>query len=240
MEKKFEPEDFLNYLERGLDSEVRSFFNILNSKLDIIIFSGVIRDFALGYLGPVRDLDLVVTKDFDSLEALLQNTKGIRYRKNSFGGFKISISNLEIDIWDINNTWAFNGERMNKSLFIDYSLTESCFFNFSSIIFKMKNRKFIGSKYFSEFLKEQKLDIVLSNNPYPELCIINTFYYRKKYDLKLSKYLKSYIYKNFFEIESSKFDSIQRKHFDKIIFPYSTLKEEVKKLVRNKNNEKAV
>ncbi|GEM64188.1 hypothetical protein SF1_21700 [Sphingobacterium faecium NBRC 15299] len=230
MHNKIDSQQFLEYLKSGLDSEVQVFFNILNERLDLLIFSGVIRDYFLEHSGPLRDLDLVVRNDFKELENILYSIQDLNYTKNRFGGYKIKINELTIDIWDIKSTWALTEARMNQSFFIEYSLIESCFFNFSSIIFEMKSKKFIGSKYFSNFLKEKTLDIVLSNNPFPELCIVNTFYYKSKYKLKISKYLKSYIAENFFEIDHFKFDNIQEKHFNEILYSYKELQTEVYKL----------
>ncbi|MEJ5089113.1 hypothetical protein GEO21_03600, partial [Sphingobacterium faecium] len=162
MHDKIDSQQFLEYLKSGLDNEVLDFFNLLNDRLDLLIFSGVIRDYFLEHSGPLRDLDLVVRNDFSELENILSSLHALNYAKNRFGGYKIKINELTIDIWDIKSTWALTEVRMNQSFFIEYSLIESCFFNFSSIIFEMKNKKFIGSKYFSNFLKEKTLDIVLS------------------------------------------------------------------------------
>lgn len=45
MHDKIDSQQFLEYLKSGLDNEVLDFFNLLNDRLDLLIFSGVIRDY---------------------------------------------------------------------------------------------------------------------------------------------------------------------------------------------------
>ena len=227
------PEDkFENYLQTKLDKKALEFVRVLSEELDLIVFSGVIRDFYLNHHGEVRDLDLVVKHNFHHLESIINNFEEVQYNKNSFGGYKIKISNLTIDIWNAEDTWAFKERKMQQDcIFIEENLPKSCFFNFSSIVYDIKRKKFINSKNFQKFLKTKTLDIILEANPYPELCVINTFYYQDKFELKISKNLKNYIKENFNKIPSHRFESIQVKHFNQVIYPFDILKSRVDNLL---------
>ncbi|NGM62690.1 hypothetical protein G5B30_12265 [Sphingobacterium sp. SGG-5] len=221
---------FVKYLHSKLDDKVLDFVEVLNAELDLLVFSGVIRDFALKHNGELRDLDLVAKRNFHQLEKLIKKFDGIKFSKNSFGGYKLKISNICVDIWNAEDTWALKEQKIQNCIFMEEDLPYSCFFNFSSIVFDIKRNKFIKSKKFNEFLKNKTLDIVLEDNPYPELCIINTFYYKDKYDLRISANLKKYLKANFYNIPQDKYEKIQIKHFNKVIYSHDMLKNRVNKL----------
>jgi hypothetical protein len=223
-------EKFIAYLHSRLDRKVLEFVNKLSEKLDLLVFSGVIRDFCLEHPGELRDLDLVVKKNFHQFEAVIGQFHNLKYNRNSFGGYKIQISDINIDIWNAEDTWAFKERKIANSIFYENDLTKTCFFNFSSVVFDVKRKEFIKSKKFEKFLDTRTLDIVLEDNPYPELCVINTFYYQDKFDLKISKNLRNYLIENFVSIPEKKFESIQIKHFKEILYSHDTLRSRIEKL----------
>jgi len=222
-----EPKEFLTYLKRNLDEETQRLVDLLKSEMDVLIFSGVIRDFALEHIGPMRDLDLVVKSNFDKLEEIFRTFENLTYARNSFGGYKLQLGEMNIDIWEIANTWAFKEKKIPQTIFNEFDLPGTCFFNFSSIVFDMRREEFIETKSFTKFRKSRMLDIVLRDNPYPELCIINSFYYREKFGLKFSSKLKHYLIDNFNKIEKNQFSKIQLKHFNRILFTYAKLTEKI-------------
>jgi hypothetical protein len=213
---------FINYLEKKLDLDVLYFLNHLLSNGEVIIFSGVIRNFFIEYKGELRDLDLVIKlPENKNIESIIKN---YHYIKNSFGGFKIKIKGINIDLWEIEKTWAIKTNKIEMMLFDTYNLPNTSFFNFSSVIFILNYKQFIPTQEFIEFINSKEIDLVLKENPLPQLCIVNTFYYQKKYRLKVSKNLKEYIVDNFNNYTESDYNSIQLKHFKSIIFNYIQLK----------------
>ena len=214
-------EDFFSYLSTQINTETWEFIRRVSKFSDVLIFSGVIRNFFLNHKGKIRDLDLVFNCQEKYLTSLL---KGMQYRKNSFGGYKIVIDDLNIDFWHIDNTWAFQKAKVNSLLFKDQNLVDTTFFNFSSIVYSLNRKEFIFNSNFLSFLDEKRLDFVLEDNPLPQLCIVNTIYYKVQFNLEISERLKKYFVDNFSKYDESDYDCVQHKHFQQNIYSYEYLK----------------
>ncbi|WP_285316036.1 hypothetical protein [Providencia rettgeri] len=227
---------FNDYLADRFPKFAKQIINVLlEEKNDVFLFSGVIRDYFL-YKDKssnfnVRDIDIVVS-DIDKFHSTFKNI--VKYNKNSFGGLKLYFNDINIDVWQANSTWGLNRvlpKDKNPSNIIN-TLPKTVFFNCSSILFDFQNKKFIENEdnSFQFFLNNRVLDIVLEDNPLPELCVLNTIYYTKKYDLKISSKLECYVKDKFSKIEMDRFIKIQIKHFNKLIFEKNELENEIKKL----------
>lgn len=226
MDKKLtnilDPTTFLKYLKSNLNNEVFLFLEILSSITDVFIFSGVIRNFVINKKYSIRDLDIVLNNNKEEVDFFL---KVFNYTKNSFGGYKVHINDLKIDIWFIDDTWAIKNNKVKSPLlFNSYNLPNTAFFNFSSIIFNFNNKSFISSQNFINFINKREIDLVLEENPYPELCIVNTLYYKKRFNLEISERLKEYYIKQFPKLNKDKLNNVQLKHFEEIKFEYAYLK----------------
>ncbi len=132
-----------------------------------------------------------------------------------------------MDLWKVESTWAIKNEKLRLELFDQYVLPKSTFFNFSSILFDYNNKNFINSLEFTHFLETKVLDLVLEENPLPQLCIINTLYYKEKFKLKISEKLKKFCILFFNRFSKEDFDSIQLKHFKLIKYSYEDIKENI-------------
>ena len=110
-----------------LDQKTWELLNLIALQTDIYIFSGVIRNFLLGYLEN-RDLDIVV-RNIDKLILPKKYWNHIQLEKNSFGGYKVKIGQLTVDAWDIKNTWGVQKLQLRDT---PYSLINTAFFNFSA------------------------------------------------------------------------------------------------------------
>lgn len=226
IESKESAELFLTYLKNKISGEAYAFLERLSVLGKVHIFSGVIRDYFLGYSGAVRDIDLVVSSmDEDFLERYLWPYD---FDKNSFGGYKVELPSLKIDIWHINNTWAYAKNKIDTGLFDFYDLPNTAFFNFSSIVFDFSSQQFIYGIPFKKFLQTKELDLVLEANPLPALCIVNTLYYKRKFRLAISNNLRAYCLNHFAAYNEEDFDKTQLKHFGNILFPYPYIKEYMK------------
>lgn len=215
---------FWQYLEKVSQKEVIKFIENLSEFSHVFIFSGVIRNFFLDIDENARDIDIVYQGSENELNKFL---KGYKYFKNSFNGYKVYISNYTIDLWKIDSTWAIENSKLDIELFNQYVLPESAFFNFSSIVYDFFNESFIYSEKFLEFINSRTLDLVLRANPLPELCIVNTLYYKEKFDLKISESLKEFCRDYFEKFNEKDFDKIQLKHFKEIKFSYSYIKNHI-------------
>ena len=221
-------DEFNQHLSKILSKNILDFANRLQSKTQVYLFSGVIRNYFLKKNYDLRDIDFMIEDDLD-IKKLFPK---LFITKNSFGGYKTKIDSLSVDLWSINKTWGLSRGQPKlpfESEDTSEEIPNTTFFNSSSIIFSMNERKFIIGKPFLRFLRDKELDVVLEENPYPALCIINSFYYSEKYRLKLSKKLKKYIIHNY-STNVEKFNEVQIKHFEKIIYSENEIIEKIEEL----------
>lgn len=202
---------FNNYLCQNLPNEVLIFLENLKSLCEVYIFSGLIRNFFLG-VKSFRDLDIVIDKPLEINELF----KDFKIVKNSFGGYKIEIESINIDLWSIQQTWTVKKKGV-LDLNLENYIPGTAFFNFSAIIYSLNKNKFIYGKDFLNFLNTKEIDIVNELNPNDELCIVNTFYYSERYSLKISQSLKKYILKLYYK-HNFDYQKVQIKHFNKILY----------------------
>lgn len=175
----------------------------------VYIFSGVIRDFLIGECGGVRDLDIVVGDTMKPNIIRLFNKHN--FGRNSFGGLKFKFDRLDVDVWQITETWGIKNRNLKANI---NNLLNSAFFNFSAIVFDYNNTKFIFDHNFINFLSTKQIDIVLRQNPNIPLCLFNIYYYQKKYNLELSTGIKEWIHSHYNLLFD--FNIIQEKHLGRI------------------------
>jgi hypothetical protein len=198
-------------LERMVDVKVMSFLDELSSKCDVYIFSGVIRNYFLNVISS-RDIDIVFEGSID-VETLLN---GFDWVKNSFGGYKIKINDVSVDMWQLQDTWALSYQKT-----IDYDLAKfipnTAFFNFASIVYSYNGNRFYHTPDFAKFLRDREIDITYYPNANIPLCVVNSFYYADKLGLPLGEKLMKYI-RHKFKVESEEYSAVQLKHFGRILF----------------------
>lgn len=196
-----------------LDDEGWKTFNEISKTGDIYIFSGIIRDFLTGEFDGIRDFDLVLGSKIPRSMLVIDYLRhSDKYRKNNFGGMKISHKNLNIDIWYLKDTWGIKSEHYLPT---PEALIKTAFFNFSAIVYDYNAEKFIYDRPFLSFLLTKTMDIVYTKNPNIPLCLVNIYYYQKKYNYTISERMVKWIKENY----SSSIDlmTIQNKHFGRII-----------------------
>lgn len=215
---------FKDYLDDNLPNDVNYFLSLLKANFEIYIFSGVIRNYFLEFTD-MRDLDIVI----DGQETLTYYLEKYNHSQNSFGGYKIEFENINVDLWYLKDTWAFNFQKtMNFGL--EKQLPMTSLFNFSAIIYDYNNRKFLQSSYFRSFLSNRILDIVYEPNSNYPLVIINTFYYSEKYNLRISKKLKDFIALKH-RLSINEYAEAQKKHFGKVLYTQAELEARVSALM---------
>ncbi|MGX7685571.1 hypothetical protein ACWA1C_00290 [Flectobacillus roseus] len=218
---------FKSYLERALDGEILSLFQQFCREGEVFLFSGVIRNFFLKtYL--VRDLDIVINGDVN-VEKLLEN---YTYKKNSFGGYKVTIAGKNIDIWFLKNTWALNYQ-INLNYELEKFIPLTSFFNFSSIVYDFNKSEFYVSTHFCRFLRDKRIDLVFAPNANLPLCLINSIYYSKRLKMPIAKKLSGHLTNIYNRLKKNNisFDESQIKHFGKVLYT----KEEIEEWMQNLN-----
>lgn len=217
--------EFSQHLNHVLPHGVLRFVERLQSRTQVYLFSGIIRDFFLKKNYHLRDVDFIIEDELNVMDLFPQ----LKIVRNSFEGYKTKIDSLKIDLWRLDDTWGLKHGQLNFSFKrLDY-LPNTTFFNFSSIVFSLNEKKFIVGQPFLRFLRDKVLDIVLEANPYPALCIVNSFYYSEKYNLRLSARLRKYIIDNYRTHEGS-FNQMQKNHFNKIVYPKKDLLRKISEL----------
>jgi len=203
---------FHEFVETCIDTDVSLCLKELSKTTDIYIFSGIIRNYFLSQY-EMRDIDIVLSKEVN-VEEIFKNQK---LTKNSFGGYKIIMQNSVIDLWYLENTWAFQYQKNIINYKLEEILPNTAFFNFSSIIYSYNKKKFYHSIYFRRFLRDRKIDVVARTNPNNPLCVVNTFYYSDKFKLEIANNLKEHLY--FLRKKcKNKYEQVQLKHFGRILY----------------------
>ncbi len=203
---------FYNYLEEVLDRDLFGRILEISRLSNIYIFSGVIRDYFIQSKG-IRDIDVVV--DSDIVNEIPQIFSDSNIRKNSYGGYKIDFKGIYVDLWHLEDTWTLKAVPVLFE-FVEY-MPKTAFFNFSSIVYDFNKKQFYYTVDFLKFLKNKRLDYVNELNPNHELCIVNTFYYSERFNLKIAKRLKELIAK--WDARTRKdYKDVQLKHFGKVLY----------------------
>lgn len=204
------PSFFLFIRDYVLNREAWTVLNLISEQTKVYVFSGIIRNFFLGY-PEVRDFDIVVSRNRISIPK--EYISSIHVEKNSFGGRKYLIGNLKIDFWFLQDTWGIREEKKKANV---NALINSAFFNFSAVAYDFNNRKFVYSEDFRKFLSLKVLDVVYEKNPNVPLCIVNSLYYSIQYELPLGKKLAMWIVEHY----QSEFDygPVQEQHWGKVAF----------------------
>ncbi|GMN08915.1 hypothetical protein MTsPCn9_06290 [Croceitalea sp. MTPC9] len=216
---------FSSYLKNSLTNNVYDFIEEMALHTKVYLFSGIIRNYFLKNK-TIRDVDIVIESDHDLMELMNQYD----CRVNSFGGYKVKIDNLVVDVWRMDKTWAINKHQTILNLWLDTYIPHTAFFNFSAVVFSINEEKFIYTKYFLRFLRDKKMDVVYAPNANYHLCVVNSFYYSEKYNLKFSKKLVELLKKIHSRIDKN-YVPVQEKHFGKVLYQNFEIEERLKNMV---------
>lgn len=208
-----------HYVDSGIVADLNK---MAKSRKRVYIFSGVIRDFFLNIDEVSRDVDIVISGN--NLDNVL--TDGLKVI-NQFGGAKVQKNGLTIDVWCLPATW---GIRRKKARPTPEELILTSFFNFSSIVYDYKNNQFIVGDAFLDFMNSHTLDYVYPDNPYPDLCVVNTIYYSQKMNCDISERLKHWIHQHEMGTMFHDYEGIQRKHFGRVLYDNQMVKNFIKSI----------
>ena len=220
------PKEFKRYLSVFYGkTRIMEKLDFMSKSSDVYIFSGVIRDFFFEKKGShPRDLDVVVGNG--KLESIPTDyLRQVEYSVNQFGGVKLKEKDKTVDVWQLKDTW---GIKMKKAEVTPQELVNTAFFNVSAIAFDYGREEFIVSDAFKCFYDTRILDVVYEDNPFPDLCIVNSLYYSQKLHCKLSERLSSWLL-NHYQKEYD-YSRVQMKHFGAIKYSNSEIEEFVSKL----------
>lgn len=212
--------------------QAQFFVNELQQHGELLLFGGSIRDYLNnnGFESIPRDFDIVI-KTNECLDSII-NTDYYSAKRNKFGGYKFFIDGLKFDVWSLQDTWAFKEHKVNFSNTED--LNKTVFLNIDALFYNIYKKELCDHGY-SEAINNHELDIILSDNPYPELNIARACRFKMKFNLNFSVDLKTYIadwlnsYDNKFSaieklksIEKKRYNTVSETAYTEILNIFST------------------
>ena len=210
------------YIDSLLEqNHVKGLTDWVSGQVQTFVFSGLTRNFLLGYLNN-RDIDFVVI-DSPRLRIPISQLREVSILKNKFGGYKLQTEHLTIDIWDVEKTWGIVQEGMRGTV---YSLMNTAFFNFSAIVYDYNKKRFYITDEFCEFYKTHVMEVVYEKNPRIATCVVNSLYYADKYEFVIGRSLRKWVAKHF--NANLDFKSAQESRFGSVLYSDGIIKAFVK------------
>ncbi len=217
---------YFSALGKRKNSPVKDLFNILkHEKFSVYAFGGFPRDiFLRGTNAHFRDIDLVI--EGIQINLFKDVFRDYVIGENKFGGLKIKYKSLIVDIWPLEQTWAFQQKHIESISF--QNIEETTFLNFESILFEVnpsisRPRKIFYEGFYN-LINSDVLEVNLEPNPFPDLNIVRALYAAKKFNLKIGPKLGEFIIENAKEFEEEHLYSIYKKKY-KIGFEIKELSE---------------
>ncbi|GAA5095138.1 hypothetical protein GCM10023210_27490 [Chryseobacterium ginsengisoli] len=188
---------YLHFTEQMKIEGFMGFFYELFMTGSAYVVGGYFRDFLLSKSS--RDVDIITDLSQNQLISLVNNAN-VNFNINRHGGLKISLTQIEIDIWTIDNNWAFKNNlvKLNENDILN-SIAKGCFYNFDSLAINLHTFNY-SIRYFSECLNKKELNILQENsiyknlNPSIEANILRAIYLGKIYNLKYSPNTINYLF----------------------------------------------
>lgn len=206
-------------------------FQGLEEAGDIYLIGGVLREFKdNGDILELRDIDLVIEiKDQKKWENTLSE---FPYDKNCFDGYKWHCETLVIDVWPIDETWAYrSGRVVCEPEERVRCLGDTVFLSIDAIVYDLKKDIWYDNGY-QETMRSGVLDIVLKDNPQVLLNLVRAMILRRRYALSYSEQLVQ-VFNRIKQREQdmiSKLMYIQRGRYKKDILSEKEMLEEIMKI----------
>ena len=148
---------------------------------------------------PSRDIDIIIDLKHSRLIEFIKSSN-LKYTINRHNGIKLTLNNLYVDIWSIEENWAFreNLVVLNEEDKLE-SIAKGCFYNYDALVVNLHTFNY-NIRYYNKFKKTGILDILqLSNeykilNPTSEANILRACWIKKAFNINFSPNLKKYIF----------------------------------------------
>jgi predicted nucleotidyltransferase len=153
------------------------------------VFGGVLRDLCRGPVSKFSsDIDLVVLADREVFEKGVAPFRGTRTR---YGGFRILEEEWTVDVWPLQDTWAFRHGHVRDRSF--RGLIETTFFNWDALVLELESQNlYYGDSYFEQ-LESRLLEINLEPNANPPGNVGRTLRYLVDHSARLGPRLSRYV-----------------------------------------------
>jgi hypothetical protein len=208
---RFRANRYLNDQKRG--SELKNALRKLELQgCSTYLVGGFLRDLMLdGPSAKPRDIDIVFDGvSPDEVELLFWNHKE---RKNRFGGMRLNVGQCPLDVWSLQDTWAFRHKKVHQGGVSAFPRTT--FLNVDAIAFRWKNDSEgeIFSEGFFEGILNRTLEINLEENPFPETCVVRSLMMASALHFGIGPKLAGYILRYSKNISIKELQHIQKAHY---------------------------
>lgn len=218
-----------NYLENYPPS--LELFRKLKHAGNLYLIGGVLREYRdRGELRDLRDIDIIIDiRERSRWEEILETH---RPKKNSFGGYKLVCSALIVDIWPLEETWAYReGYVVCKPEEYAMNLPKTVFLNLDAIIYDFNKDIWYDEKYL-DAMNSRVIDVVLEKNPWILLNIVRAMVLKKRYGMSFSDGLRKIIREqmNLEKDFTGRLLEIQEERYKKVILSGEEIEKELEEL----------
>lgn len=176
-----------------------------SQKISMFYVGGFVRDLWLGE--KPRDVDIVLFYSFLE-EQFKYVTKEYLKGENSFGGLKLNIEGIEVDVWSADKTYAFTKkDSIFFPLNVISNLPKATFFNIDGMVLEVyapdNKRLFWESDFFdalkNETLEMQIMETIQTSEPwYAKLQIVRAYNFKERFNnwsigTNLQNYISSWL-----------------------------------------------
>jgi hypothetical protein len=200
----------------------------------LLLFGGTLRDLCVTWSAAPRDLDFVVPGA--SVEELRAAFANHIERQTRFGGLRLRIGALPVDIWPLEKTWAFAQALVPGRDPED--LTRTTFLSVEAIVVEVQTRpgrprQFYSGGFFESFASSV-LEINLRENPYPALCVVRTLRTARKLGFSIGPQLATYLVDYCARLPMEKLEEAQLSHYGRVCFSRDTIWTDIKAIKQQK------
>ncbi|MER2490523.1 hypothetical protein [Catenovulum sediminis] len=179
----------------------------------VYLFGGAVRDIALqGIRDFYGDLDFVVDCPPQKLASVIQQlSTEFKVKQNKFGGYRLFCDKWWLDIWPLEDTWAF---KANKIEFDSVSsLLQTTILNWDAAIYDLAQHQLIVSSDYFKQMQSGVLDLQLAENPNPMgaisrilRCILS------KPVIYITADLQQFLYNSLKQLDFAKLQAYEQSH----------------------------
>lgn len=161
-----------------------------------------------------RDIDIIVDLNHIQLVEIINEAK-INYEINRHNGIKLIFNSIEVDMWSIDNNWAFKNKlvKLNENNKLK-SIAKGCFYNYDALVINLHTHNF-NIQYYKDFVTYSNLEILQKSssykilNPTIEANILRAFYLKKLFKIQYSDNTKKYLISKIGSIKDNNKDVVE-------------------------------
>lgn len=203
------------------------------------LFGGLLRDVLLyGPEARPRDIDLVLAKN--CIGEVCETLSHAVERRTRFGGVNLQLFGWHVDVWSLEQTWAFHEDPRLNVTFED--LPKTTFLNVDAVAMELPgpHRTVSASQIidqiiengFFQAMNDRVVDLNFESNPYPELCVVRGSEIAERLGFSLGPDLVAYIADHAPQTEKGIQDliEVQRSHYGAVRLAEERLRRQLQRV----------